>query len=82
MEKPTYKIEKNVPIPDGRCPALWESMPFEDMEIDDSFLIKGEGAAVGGNRVYSANKHFKSKGMPNKYQGMKRGREYRIWRIE
>lgn len=68
-----YQIEKGIPIPDG----INSLYPFRQMEVGDSFLIRGKTASQVAGAVNSAKIRtgwkFKTRTIP---EGV------RVWRTD
>lgn len=71
----SYKIEKNVPLPDG-YPGR-QKYPFDQMEIGDSILVPGPVGIRVSNAAYQWGKANK-----RKFRGKMTSEGMRIWRIE
>jgi len=76
-----FKIDKNVPIPEGRWGKRRKKYPFDEMEVGDSFFIHGGKQ----ESITSIMRHWREK-LGHKYttrsvveNGVK---GVRVWRIE
>lgn len=50
-----FKIDKNVPLPNGRA-AYGSKYPFREMKVGDSFLIPGIKSVEAGSLLASARR--------------------------
>lgn len=76
-----YKIEKNVPMPNGTGKG-WTKYPWHEMAVGDSFLIeKPTLTKLGFPRVYAGISNVRY--APKKFtQRKQEDGSLRIWRIE
>ena len=70
-----YKIEKNVPIPQGYVSRKY---PFKEMEVGDSFVVEEENYNRVRQAAYSYSHRHKIK------LAVKRGLDgkFHCWRVE
>ena len=80
------KIEKNIPIPEGRGRGRVSKYPFTKMEVGDSFAIKAENPNATERlrqRLYSAFRQFILRGELKWIFVTKiLDNEVRVWRIK
>lgn len=78
------KIDKKVPMPQGRGGnALWETFPFDEMEVGDSFYVEGKkGPALSGIiQSYKRARWLKDKA-ELKFTCRSDAKGCRIWRTQ
>lgn len=66
-------IDKNMPIP----PRAQRKYPWGEMEIGDSFFVKGRNVKDFHAQIYMAGRRFK-----RKFALRKTDEGIRVWRIE
>ena len=71
----TYKISKNIPVPDYAGPGGPSKYPWHKMEIGDSILVPSVTAVASGHQ------YGKRHGMKFNARKLSDG-THRIWRIE
>jgi hypothetical protein len=71
-----YKIEKNIPIPNGRSKS--ETYPFRQMKVGDSFIVKDKGY----HQIHSAVNQAKMRGIGKYRTQIQPDKSVRVWRIE
>lgn len=69
------KIDKGIPVPETR--GRIRKYPWDEMEIDDSFLVSLKTKNISGYTFW-ANKRY----APKRFTGRKMPDGHRIWRIE
>lgn len=74
MKNGGFKIEKNIPVPDGYRRSNW---PFDEMEVGDSFAVPKAKARVAKQAAYNRNK-----GIDRRYVTRSEGDGVRIWRVQ
>ena len=77
----TYKIDKNVPIPESNLRG--SKYPIREMKVGDSFYLESEGEVKGARDA--ALKHIKRQKNGYKdwdYTTRKDGDGYRLWRVK
>lgn len=71
------KIEKNVPMPQHRDVVVY---PYKDMEVGDSFVVKGDGRYLLATVCNRNGKYGKKLGM--RFTAKKVEGGVRVWRVE
>jgi len=71
------KIEKNVPMPQ---PKNVEVYPYKEMDVGDSFMVKGESKYLLATVCNRNGKYGKKLGM--RFTAKKMGNGVRVWRVE
>ncbi|NCV58419.1 MAG: hypothetical protein EBW47_06440 [Betaproteobacteria bacterium] len=71
------KIEKNVPMPQ---PKNVEVYPYNEMDVGDSFMVKGESKYLLATVCNRNGKYRKKLGM--RFTAKKMGNGVRVWRVE
>lgn len=77
MKNGEFKIEKRVPLPSPRKHGGESKYPFRDMEVGDSFIVKGsDGNSIRSTASNAGRRLGRKFTVANEEDG------HRIWRIK
>ena len=71
-----FKIEKGIPIPEGKGTGRKIKYPFNKMEVGDSILCDKRSVLSAGNSW--ARRNFPER----KFKSQKEGDKTRLWRVK